>query len=322
MQIFAYIINKDGKADDTALELALAAKKLDSAAQVTAIVAGSGIDSVCQEVSAAYNEVWKIDNAALAYPDGEIMGKILPKILPEKSVLLMAHEYLAMDMAPGLAVRMDTAYVADVTDIEGMDGNVAKLVRQEFSGMVSTHNTCDLSDGAILTIRPGVFASEETPSAAGGSVVDKSGDTDIPETSRKYLEIVEAEVGDVDISNSEILVSVGRGIEEEDNIEIVKELAEAMGADYSCSRPIVDAKWMEKSRQVGTSGKTVKPKVYLAMGISGAFQHLGGIKGSPFMIAINKNPKAPIFQVADIGVEGDILDIIPELTEKVNELKG
>ncbi len=321
MQIFAYIINKNGKADDTALELALAAKKLDSEAQVTAIVAGSGIDSVCQEVSAAYNDVWKIDHAALAYPDSEIMGKILPKLLPEKAVLLLAHEYLAMDMAPGLAIRMNSAYIADVTDIEGLDGSVAKLVRQEFSGMVSTHNTCDLSDGAVITIRPGVFATEETP-AVGGSVVDKSGDIVIPETQRKYLETVEAEVGDVDISNSEVLVSVGRGIEEEDNIEIIKELAEAMGVDYSCSRPIVDAKWMEKSRQVGTSGKTVKPKVYMALGISGAFQHLGGIKGSPFIIAINKNPKAPIFQVADIGVEGDILEIIPELTEKVNELKG
>jgi electron transfer flavoprotein alpha subunit len=126
----------------------------------------------------------------------------------------------------------------------------------------------------------------------------------------------------VDISNSDVLVSVGRGIEEENNISIIKDLAETMGADYSCSRPIVDAKWMEKSRQVGTSGKTVKPKVYMALGISGAFQHLGGIKGSPFMIAINKNSKAPIFQVADIGVVGDILEIVPELTEKIKDLKG
>ena len=115
---------------------------------------------------------------------------------------------------------------------------------------------------------------------------------------------------------------MGRGIEEEDNLEMVQELAEAMGADYSFSRPIVDAKWMEKFRQVSTSGKTVNPKVYMALGISGAFQHLGGSKGSPFMIAINKNPKAPIFQTADVGVEGDILDIIPELTEKIQEMKG
>ena len=98
-----------------------------------------------------------------------------------------------------------------------------------------------------------------------------------------------------------------------------QELADAMGADVSCSRPIVDAKWMEKSRQVGTSGQTVKPKVYMACGISGSFQHLGGIKGNPFMVAINKNIKAPIFQVADIGIEADILDFLPELTEKINE---
>ena len=150
-------------------------------------------------------------------------------------------------------------------------------------------------------------------------MVDKSGEAGDFSTKRKYLEIVEAEVGDVDITKSEILVSVGRGIEDEDNIEIANELAKAMGADVSCSRPIVDAKWLEKSRQVGTSGQTVKPKVYMAMGISGSFQHLGGIKGNPFIVAINKNPKAPIFQIADIGVIADILEFMPELTEKVKE---
>ena len=137
---------------------------------------------------------------------------------------------------------------------------------------------------------------------------------------RNYIETVAAEVGDVDITKSEVLVSVGRGIEDEDNIEIAQELAEAMGADVSCSRPIVDSKWLEKSRQVGTSGQTVKPKVYLACGISGSFQHLGGIKGSPFMVAINKNPKAPIFQVADVGIIADILEFIPELTDKIKDM--
>jgi electron transfer flavoprotein alpha subunit len=94
-----------------------------------------------------------------------------------------------------------------------------------------------------------------------------------------------------------------------------------MGGDVACSRPIVDAKWLEKSRQVGTSGQTVKPKVYMALGISGSFQHMGGIKGNPFIVAINKNPKAPIFQLADIGIEADILDFMPELTDKINEMK-
>ena len=129
-------------------------------------------------------------------------------------------------------------------------------------------------------------------------------------------------MGDVDITKSEILVSVGRGIEDEENLEMVNDLAETMGGDVSCSRPIVDAKWMEKSRQVGTSGQTVKPKVYLALGVSGSFQHMGGIKGAPYVIAVNKNPKAPIFQQADVGVVADILEFIPMLNDKVKETKG
>jgi electron transfer flavoprotein alpha subunit len=133
--------------------------------------------------------------------------------------------------------------------------------------------------------------------------------------------VVVAEVGDVDITKEDVLVSVGRGIEDQDNIEIAEDLAKAMGAVVSCSRPIVDAKWLEKSRQVGTSGQTVKPKVYMACGISGSFQHLGGIKGNPFIVAINKNAKAPIFQVADVGVVADILEFMPALTEAIEEAK-
>jgi electron transfer flavoprotein alpha subunit len=126
----------------------------------------------------------------------------------------------------------------------------------------------------------------------------------------------------VDITKHSVLVSIGRGIQEKDNVALAEELAEVLGAAVSCSRPVVDAKWMEKSRQVGSSGKTVKPKVYLACGISGAFQHLAGIKGSPFLIAINKNPKAPIFQVADVGIVDDLLEFLPELTNKARELRG
>ena len=168
-------------------------------------------------------------------------------------------------------------------------------------------------------MRPGAFAPDESKSA-GGSVEDRSGDVGDLSAQRSFLEVLEAEVGDVDITKSDVLVSVGRGIEDEENIEIVEELAEAIGADVSCSRPIVDAKWLEKSRQVGTSGQTVKPKVYIALGISGSFQHLGGIKGNPFIVAINKNAKAPIFQVADVGVVADILEFLPDLTEKIEEL--
>jgi len=317
-QIFAYIAYKDGVPDDSALELAAAAKKIADA-PVNAIVVGSGVDAVCNEVAASYQEVWKMDNDALAYPNAEMIRKGLVNVLPQDCILLVPHNTFGMDLAPGLSIKLDSPFVADAVDFEGLDGDTLKVVRQEYGGAVSTHVSCDISGGAVINVRPGAFQADESK-AAGGSVVDKSGDVGDMSAGRRYLEIVEAEVGDVDITKEDVLVSIGRGIEDEDNIEIADDLAEAMGAVVSCSRPIVDAKWLEKSRQVGTSGQTVKPKVYLACGISGSFQHLGGLKGNPFVVAINKNPKAPIFQVAEVGIEADILDFLPELTDAINEL--
>ncbi len=317
-QVFAYIIHREGIADDSALELITAARKIFPAAPLTAVVTGSGgnLDAVCNEMAASYNEVWKFDHEALAYPNAEVIRKLLVNTLPADAVVLLPHNTFGMDLAPGLSIKMDSAFVADVVDIEGLEGDTLNVIRQEYSGQVSTHVTCDISAGVVLNIRAGVFQADESK-AAGGQVVDKSGETGDLSAVRKFLEIVEAEVGDVDITKEDILVSIGRGIEDEDNIEIADELAEAIGGVVSCSRPIVDAKWLEKSRQVGTSGKTVKPKVYLALGISGSFQHLGGLKGNPFIVAVNKNPKAPIFQVADVGVVEDLLEFVPVLTEKI-----
>jgi electron transfer flavoprotein alpha subunit len=173
----------------------------------------------------------------------------------------------------------------------------------------------------VLTIRPGAFKAEAVTTGRSG-IVDKSSEVGSLAAGRRYLETVFAEAGDVDITKYNVLVSIGRGIQEKENVAIAQELADALGAAVSCSRPVVDAKWMAKSRQVGSSGKTVKPKVYLACGISGAFQHLAGIKGSPFLIAINKNLKAPIFQVADVGIVDDILEFLPEMTRKVREMHG
>ena len=321
-EIFAYIDHHAGQAADSALELLAAAKKVDAGAQVTAVVCGSGseLDQVCQAMSGHYPQVWKVDKADLSYPNAELVRGYLVNILPADCVLLAGHGTLSMDLCPGLAVKMDSGFVADVVDIEGVEGQNLKTVRQEFGGQAHAHVHCDMSQGAVLTVRPGVFAPEESGSASG-QVADKSADAGEVQAKRRFLEVVEAEVGDVDITKEEILVSIGRGIGEEENIETAQELAEAMGGVVSCSRPVVDAKWMEKSRQVGTSGQTVKPKVYLAMGISGSFQHMGGVKGNPFIVAVNNNPKAPIFQVADVGVVEDILDFIPELQEKVEELK-
>lgn len=319
--IFAYIEHNQGVVDDSALELLTVAKKIFPDAAVTAIVMGSGgdVDKVCSEVGASYNAVWKIDNPAFSFPDAEAARKALVNILPADGVLLVPHAHFGMDLSPGLSVKLDSAYAPDIVDIEGLEGNTLKVIRQEFAGQVSAHVHVDISSGAVINVRPGVFAADESKSG-NGEVTDKTGDIGDVSVKRKYLETVQAEAGEVDITKSEVLVSVGRGIEEEDNVEMVFDLAEAMGADVSCSRPIVDAKWLEKARQVGTSGQTVKPKVYLALGISGSFQHMGGIKGNPFIVAVNKNPKAPIFQVADVGVEADILEFVPELTEKIQEL--
>ncbi|AOY59208.1 electron transfer flavoprotein subunit alpha/FixB family protein [Desulfococcus multivorans] len=319
-QVFAYIIHKNGKPDDTALEFATAARKLDPNAEVIGVVVGSGADleAAAGEAAKSYTSVWKIDNAALAYPLADGVRKALTSVLPREAVVLIPHEHFGLDLAPGLAVKLDSPYLPDVVDFAGLDGDTLTAVRQEFSGMVSTHVACDIAAGAVITVRPGAFAPDES-AAAGGTITDKSGDVGDLAAGRRYLETLVAEVGDVDITKSEILVSVGRGIEDQDNLEIVNDLARAMGADVSCSRPIVDAKWLEKSRQVGTSGQTVSPKVYLACGISGSFQHMGGIKGAPFIVAVNKNPKAPIFQVADVGIVADILEFLPELTEAVEK---
>ena len=321
-QVFAYIEHKNGVADDTALELVSAAQGIYPDGAVTAIVTGSGadLDAVCSELSASYSEVWKFDNDALAYPNAEAIRKLLVAVLPPEAVVLIPHDTFGMDLAPGLSIQLDSVFVSDAVGFEGVDGGTLKVIRQEYSGQVSTHLSADISAGAVVNVRPGVFQPDESKSA-GGQVIDKSSEIGELSVNRRFLEIVEAEAGDVDITKEDILVSVGRGIEDEDNIEIAEELAEAVGGVVSCSRPIVDAKWLEKSRQVGTSGQTVKPKVYMALGISGSFQHLGGLKGNPFIVAVNKNPKAPIFQVADVGVVDDLLDFVPVLAEKIQEGK-
>ena len=322
-RIFVYIAHKNGVADDSAAELLAAAKKTDAAASPTAIVTGSGpdLDAVCSTLGASYGEVWKVANQALAYPNAELIRKALVKIVPAGSTVLVAHEHFGIDLGPGLSIKLNAAFVSDVLAIDGIDGTDLKVVRQEFGGQVSAHVRCDISSGAVITVRPGAFKPTDS-GALGGTVVDKSAEVGAISAGRRYLQTVVAEAGDVDITKHNVLVSIGRGIQEKDNVSIAQDLADALGAAVSCSRPVVDAKWLEKSRQVGSSGKTVKPKVYLACGISGAFQHLAGIKGNPFIIAINKNPKAPIFQVADVGIVDDILEFLPEFTNKVHEMRA
>lgn len=321
-QVFAFIPHANSRIDDTAPELAAAAARIFPGAPVTALVAGdgAGLEGVCAEAGRFFPEVWKFAHPDLAYPNAEILRPLLARVLPRGAVVLFTHNTLAMDLAPGLSVKLDAAYLPDIVALEGIEGTVLRGVRQEFNGQVSTHVACDLAGGAVITLRSGCFpAAGELP--APGRVVDRSADVPGTAARRRFLEVVAAEVGDIDITKEEVLVSVGRGIGDKENLPVAEELAEALGAVVSCSRPVVDAKWLDKSRQVGTSGKTVKPKVYLALGISGSFQHMGGIKGNPFIVAVNKNPKAPIFQVAQVGVVADLLEFAPVLAEAVRKAR-
>jgi electron transfer flavoprotein alpha subunit len=316
LPIFVYIQHRAGAIDDTAAELAAAARKIDPAQSPTAVVTGCGadLDEVCETLRTSFAEVWKIAGEALAYPNAELVRQALAEAVPEGGILLVPHNHFGVDLSPGLSIKMNAAYASDVVGIDGLDGSTLRMVRQEFGGQVSTHVRCDVSTGAVINVRPGAFQPLETPPVAG---VIREIAAPVFTARRRYVTAVAAEAGEIDITKYKVLVSVGRGIQEKDNIGIAEELAEALGGAVSCSRPVVDAKWLEKSRQVGSSGKTVKPKVYLACGISGSFQHLAGIKGPAFLVAINKNPKAPIFRVADIGIVEDILEFLPELTARV-----
>jgi electron transfer flavoprotein alpha subunit len=304
MNVFVHVTNSD-----SARELAAAAQAMFPGSKPVAIVTAAGVDA-----ASSFEEVWQF---ALGYPNAELVRPLLVKVLPSNAIVLLPHDTFAMDLAPGLSVKLGAAYVPDVVAIDGVEGTTLKVVRQEFAGQVSTHVHCDIANGAVITIRSGAFRPSEAN--VTGKVVDRSADAAGLTARRAFVELIQAEAGDVDITREDVLVSVGRGIGDKENLPLVEELADAMGAGLACSRPIVDAKWLDRPRQVGTSGKTVKPKVYVALGISGSFQHLGGIKGNPFLLAINKNPKAPIFQAATVGVVADLLELLPVLTEKVKQ---
>jgi len=216
-----------------------------------------------------------------------------------------------LDYAPAVAQRLDVPLVTDVTAFD-TDGDLS-VTREFYAG--KTEGTVEIDgDRAVLTVRPG-----EWPAAEGvGDAVIKSFDADIDEDAIRstVTGFEEVGAGDVDISEADVLVSVGRGIEEEENIEIIEALADAMGATVSASRPIVDNGWLPQDRQVGQSGKKVTPDIYIAIGISGAVQHVAGMKGSDTIIAINNDPSAPIYDIADYGIVDDLFDVVPALTEQ------
>jgi electron transfer flavoprotein alpha subunit len=226
--------------------------------------------------------------------------------------VLTPNSVNGLDYAPALANRLDLPLVSDATALGWSDGSLT-ATREMYGSKVET--TVEVgAEQAVVSIRGG-----EWPPAEGvGSAEVQSFAFDLAETDRRSRVTGFEEVagGDVDISEADFLVSIGRGIEEEENLDIIEALVEATGATLSASRPVVDNDWLPKNRQVGQSGKQVTPDVYLAIGISGAVQHVAGMKGADTIIAINTDPTAPIFDIADIGVVGDLFDVVPALTEE------
>jgi electron transfer flavoprotein alpha subunit len=244
----------------------------------------------------------------------DVYAQITEELVAEldPGVVLVPNSVNGLDYGPALANRLDRPLVSDVTDAS-FDGETLSATREMYGSKVETSVEVE-AERTVVMIRGG-----EWPGA------DDAGD---PEVREREAEIDESAVrstvkgfeevggGDVDIGDAEVLVSVGRGIEGEENIELVEELADALGATLSSSRPIVDSGWLEKNRQVGQSGKTVTPEIYIAIGISGAVQHVAGMKGSETIIAINTDPNAPIFDIADYGVVDDLFDVVPALIEE------
>ena len=313
-RIFAYVAHKGGVADDSAAELLAAAKKIDPAASPTAVVTGAGaeLDAVCDSLRASYGEVWKIADESLAYPNAELVRKALVKVIPAGSIVLVAHNHFGIDLAPGLSIKLNAALCRTWWASMASKASCLKVVRQEFGGQVSTHVRCDISSGAVINLRPGAFKPIESAAANGccRQVVRRSAHSPRVAVTWKPSSPKPAMWTS---PRSLCWFRSAAAFRSRTTSPSRRSWPTHMGAAVSCSRPVVDAKWLPKSRQVGSSGQTVKPKIYLACGISGSFQHLAGLKGNPFIVAINKNPKAPIFQVADVGIVADILEFLPEL---------
>ncbi|WP_247002650.1 electron transfer flavoprotein subunit alpha/FixB family protein [Halosolutus gelatinilyticus] len=216
-----------------------------------------------------------------------------------------------LDYAPAVAARLDLPIVTDAVALDA-DGDTLTATREMYGGKVET--TTELDGPAVISIREGEWpAAEGTGDATIGAFAAEIDESEVGSTVTGFEEVGG---GDVDISEADLLVSVGRGIEEEENLELIRDLADALGATVSSSRPIVDNGWLPKNRQVGQSGKVVTPDVYIAIGISGAVQHVAGMKGSDTIVAINTDPNAPIMDIADYAIVDDLFDVVPALIEE------
>ena len=290
---------------------------------VFASVAGGGIDALAAELGQKQlAKVHVIQDAALKEYAADAFTAAYEQLIREHkpSIVLFPHTYQARDFAPKLATRFNQVLISDVIGYHVADG-APVWVRQLFQGKLNADFRPSGGGPYFASIQAGAFRSENVKpgtAAVESFTPNLDGVATRVKPERPFREAARA----VDLTAAEIIVSVGRGIKEKENIPVVEELAKALGAELAASRPICDNGWLPMERQVGSSGQTVSPKVYIAVGISGAIQHLVGMKGSKTIVAINKDSNAPIFEIADYGIVGDLFEIVPALTEAVKKAKG
>ena len=312
--------HRDGALIRATWETLAAAQALAGGAPITAVVFGQSVAAAAEELATAATEVLLVEHPALvAYtPDAFVaaLQQVVATVKP--TYVLLPHTYQTRDFAPVVSLRLGASLVTDVTGINGT-GTTATFVRPMFQGKLVAE-VRPLGDGPrCITVQIGAFRADAVTRGDAVAVtraevsIDAAAIRQSPEA--PFKEAKQA----VDLGQAERIVAVGRGIKSQENIAIAERLAKAMSAEIAASRPICDSGWLPMDRQIGSSGQTVAPKLYIALGISGAIQHLVGMKGSRTIVAINKDADAPIFEVADYGVVGDLFEIVPALVSELEK---
>lgn len=321
--VLVLVEHRQGALRDVSFEMMAVAPGIAESmdGEVVVLLLGSGLDDMAKKMTGYGVKVMVVDDPAFENFNAEKYQMALSALIDDlkPAVLMTGHTAQGVDFMPALAVEKKLPLVADAVGLTYEDGTL-KATRSLYSGKVNAIVAFKPADTYLVTFREGAVEAPEASAAGELEKIDSPLQEDVPY--RKFVEYIEAEVGDVDITQSDILVAIGRGLKEDKNLPGVEELAKAIKADIAGSRAATDAGWIPHDRQVGTSGKSVKPKLYIAMGISGAFQHLAGMKGAKTIVAINKDPEAPIFSVADYAIVDDMFKVLPKLTEKLKELKG
>ena len=282
---------------------------------ITALVLGANAESLAQELSfVEINKTLIVNHdMVLTYnSDGytEVVTKVIQSIDPD--VIIAGHSYQTRDFMPRVSARLDIPFISDVTMVNG-DNYTKQVLNAKLNCTISSS-----SEKKILSFQSACFSEEDIQNGSSNSqTIDIDLDSSIVKSISE--EPFQESASEVDLESADLIVSVGRGIEKEENTSIAFDLASVLNAEVSASRPVVDAGWLPSSRQVGSSGSTVSPKLYFSLGVSGAIQHVVGMKGSKNILAINKDPDAPIFEIADYAVVGDVLEIVPNLIEALSD---